>query len=104
MSAPGVDDALPAPDSPALPVSSTLRNDRETAEPPHISLLPATPKADDGPLGTSYGGLLFVLPILSRLGLPAWIQAHLHDPAVAEGVMRAELFPYRIALLNAGNA
>lgn len=45
------------------------------AQPPHPAIdWMSAPHAIDGP--TRVGGLLFLLPVLERVGLPAWLQAH----------------------------
>ncbi|HRP64968.1 MAG TPA: hypothetical protein PLF79_02800 [Thauera sp.] len=48
---------------------------RRAAHPPHPAIdWMSAPHAIDAP--TRVGGLLFLLPVLERVGLPAWLQAH----------------------------
>jgi hypothetical protein len=78
----------PTPPPAAVPLPAINADKLQTDEP-----WPAmAPRRHAARLPTSHGGLLFLLPVLARLGLPAWAESHDADAvAWTAAVLRCAL-------------
>lgn len=83
------------PDRPDAPADASL-----AAKPADLAAPPGDPAAlspwAEGGAATAAGGLLFLLPLLARLGLPAWREAVGDAPAFTAAVLGAALHRLRI--------